>query len=148
MEFQFGRMKTFCRWLLVTVNKQWEHTECHETIHLKLVTFILFLFNHSGKKKKIPCWKNFPSCCFSINQRTVQSNVSRHPTKFMLLAILIYFHSHLHFLFIWSVPDKVFFFGNWLFLSWKYHGVNFLLDITNKQKTEKKKKTPHWVVVS
>ena len=63
MEFQFGRMKTFCRWLVVTVNKQWEHTECHETIHLKLVTFILFLFNHSGKKKN-PLLEEFPIVLF------------------------------------------------------------------------------------
>lgn len=51
-ELQFGKMKRFWRWLVVTVTQQYECTQCHPTVYLKIAkmaNFMLCVSYHNAK---------------------------------------------------------------------------------------------------
>lgn len=42
-EIQLGKMKNFCRQIVMKAAKQFEYTECHRAVHLKMVKMVHFI---------------------------------------------------------------------------------------------------------
>lgn len=52
-EFQFMKMEMWWGWKVMTV-VQWEHAQCHQTVHLKMVEMVnLRYINHNKKYQEI-----------------------------------------------------------------------------------------------